>query len=169
MKNWNEYSRDHYLFILAQGELLLKETNETMKSIQSRSRFQILISLSLITGNISWFVNNQTAGFHSYQIAIIILLIGSLFFDIKALWKYPCVTAGSIPSEMINQEILKHEDIDDDEKAIISNECQNYSDRIKFNSGVNTTRLRYSTFAFSLLCAIPMVLITIYLFSSCLS
>jgi hypothetical protein len=166
MKNWNEYSREHYLFLLAQGELLLKETNETMKSISSRSRFQLLISLSLITGNISWLINSQLEGYNLYSITIITLLSISVYYDIRALWRYQCWTVGSSPIKMINENLLIYQNTDDDEKAIIYNVCQICSDRIDFNINTNIIRIRYSTIAFSFICFVPVSLIFIYFLSS---
>lgn len=161
IKNWSKYSKDHYLFILSQSEKKLDETVITMKEIQLRGRFQLLISLSLLTSVVGWCISeDQNNEYIIYAIELLIFFAISTFLCAFGIYRYKIYTKGTRAASLFQKEFYEPF-IDNEElaeKNLILSECVSYSVRTESNKKINRSRLRLISYSFIIICSIPIVL-----------
>jgi len=168
MKNWNEYSIQHFLFILSQSEKKLNETVETMKTIQSRGRFQLLFSLSVIVSLIGWWITEHNQVYEPYAVSVAVVSLVSVFFSAWGIYQYSISTVGSPAEILLDDRFYSSFDKTEyAEKNLVFNECKDYSKRIERNTSINRKRLQLVTLSFLTMCLTPVVLLLTYLLSRC--
>ncbi len=164
MKNWNSYSKEHYLFILGQGEKMLNETCDTMNSIQNRGRIQLLFSISSATYFIQDIIRECPDIPANVSYGFIITLTISAVLSIFGIYKYKIWTKGTDPSELFNPSFYVFANTELAELNLIRNEAEQYSERIKLNEAKNKRRLLFVTLSFFALCLSPVIGLIIYSF-----
>lgn len=168
MKNWNNYSVEHYLFVFSQSEKKLAATIDSMNSIQSRGRFQLSIGIAIITGLIGWFVQKTEIGFMPIAIVIGSQTAISIIFAILGIYRYKISVLGSSPDDLFHVDLYStFINVKDAEKNLIYNECLDYAQRIERNYSINRKRLKFLTWSFILLALLPLsALISWFLFQN---
>lgn len=161
MKRWNKYSKEHYLFVLAQAEKKLTATIDTMNSIQSRGRFQLSIGIAITTSLIGWYVSSSKAEFVNVVIFVGIQSLVSVLLASWGIYRYRISALGSSPEDLLDKDFYSpFKNSDDAEKNLILNECLDYADRIERNYTINRRRLKLVTLSFILLATLPVTVLT---------
>jgi len=158
-----KFLRSDYLFILGQGEKMLDETVNTMNSIQSRGRFQLIFALSSLTFFFQDIIKESPSLQLELSLSFISTLSVSALLSLMGVYKYRIWAKGTDPKELMHNVFYNsYKEPKDAELNLIRNEAEQYSERIIANEAKNKKRLSYVTWSFFSLCASPVIALIIY-------
>ncbi len=163
MKNWNQYSKEHYSFILGQSERLLLETNKTTETIMKRGRVHLLMGLSSILFILEKLLEGNDFISRPFSVVFIALMSVSVVLAIVATLKYTTQTSGTDSKQLMDPEFYDSLSVSDAELNLIRNECESYSTRIFTNEQLNRSRMALVQYSFYFLIASPLVSIVVAL------
>jgi len=156
MKNWDKYSKEHYLFILSQAEKHLDAQVDVLNSIQSRGQLQAIFSVTAITYFVNQILTTDKVFAMSFSIAFLVILIAAAVFSLLGIFSYKVYYAGSSTEDLMNDVFYPFEETIDNEISMLHSECENYAKRIKKNEQTSAKKVKLVTRGFVLLCCSPI-------------
>jgi hypothetical protein len=156
MKNWDKYSKEHYLFILSQAEKRINSQVEVLNSIQTRGQLQAIFAVTAATYFINEIVKADSSWPLVFSYTFLITLMISTILSIIGIFKYIVHYSGSSSKDLMSENFYQFDDFADNELNMLYSECIDYKTRIESNKSVSKKKVKLVTWSFILLFLSPL-------------